>query len=182
MCHDLYNIYDVRPRKTYDYRGPYNTVRISDAFVRGYIEGDGSVGVYKSGATDRNLTISVVGTPEFMSRVAIAAPVHPRTTEIGRCQNLSELRWSGSKAFDLGNWAFMDDRLPRGKKARLFLEYLDEVYDNPPQWLRSRAQQDELVRYSLNGHSKAESCRLSGLGHSGYKILRNYEKGNYENR
>lgn len=174
MCKDLDLIYDVAPAKTYKYRGPSNHARMTSAFIRGYVDGDGSVGVYSAGNSPRLLTITFVGTKEFIDRVAPHLPEYSSIQEIVRAKNLWELRWYGAKAFDFGNWVYADTSLPSGKKSSIFYSYLDEVVTDPPGWLKSRPLHDEVIRLFLNGDSRAACGIKTGVGHNSYKIIRKY--------
>lgn len=182
MCIDLGAIYDVYPNKTYVYRGPFNQCRMSSSFIRGYIDGDGSIGVYQAGATPRLLTISFVGTKEFMGRVLEHLPPHSQLVEVVRAKNLWEARWYGSKAFDFGNWVYSDLNLPSSKKSSIFYNYLDSVIVDPPKWLSSRPVHDEVIRLFLNGISRSQCGVKTGVGHNSYKIISKYLERTDETR
>lgn len=171
MCEDLDIIYDVRARKTYNYRGPYNTARMSKAFIRGYLDGDGSIGRYAVGDSKDLLVVSFVGTPSFIDRVRLEVPIPPSVRTIPHAKSLVELRWNGAKAFDFCNWLYSDHHLPISSKYLKFSAYTDDAYHYPPNWLKHRPTNDEVIRLWKSGYSRAECGRLTSAGHSAYKII-----------
>lgn len=171
MCDDLERLYGVVTRKTYTYSGPSDE-RFTKEFIRGYIDGDGCIGRYRTGACDDYLVITMVGTPEFIARLNKTIPVKGSEYRVKNSKNLTELRWNGSRAFDFGNWLYSGHTLPHTSKYKIFTGYVDEVYSNPPSWLSNRAKNDYAIRLWKSGVSMVECGRVSGIGHNVYRVIR----------
>ncbi len=142
--------YHITARKSLIYEWP-NALHTTLAphFLRGYLEGDGGVGVYDSGTT-RYLLIQFVGTQAFTDVAKQTIPVAAQRTELVRAANCWELRWACSKAVQVGDWLFSDDNLYRGRKF--------ETYHNfKAQW---------LPRHLRYAPLKAEAKRLCAAGAS----------------
>lgn len=104
----------------YDY--PNISNKMNKSFIRGYFEGDGSIGIYKVGNTKKYLIISFVGKNEFCEKVSEISPVKPKI-RLHSCGTVWEARWSGKKAIDFGRWLYSETNLFEGKKYNIFKEY-----------------------------------------------------------
>lgn len=140
--------YHITARKSLIYEWPDALpVTLAPHFLRGYLEGDGGVGVYDSGTT-RYLLMQFVGTQAFTAVAERLIPVAARRTELVRAANCWELRWACSKAVLVGDWLFSDDTLYRGRKF--------ETYHNfKAQWLPKHLRYAPL---------RAEAKRLCEAG------------------
>ena len=98
---------------------------MSREFLRGYVEGDGSVGVYCKKAP--MLCINVVGTDSFISEARELFPV-PSLRTVLKARNCHELRWNGWKAEELASWLWSTPSLYEGRKLGIVRKYLAEVY------------------------------------------------------
>lgn len=124
--------FGIVPNKTLTLRFPdYIPSEHLSAFMRGYIDGDGCVGVYtqKRLHTDTvSLLISFVATPEFMLGCLPLLPV--RGGVRAKTPNLSEFRVYGKKAIPLGEWLWSDDNLPKHYKQGIYEHFMREHYPN----------------------------------------------------
>lgn len=115
--------YGIVPNKSLIYSFPESLPEQQHAaFLRGYIDGDGSVGIYsqpnKQGeGISTWLLVSFVGTPEFVNRCGEIMPVKGSIHRINRATNLSEFRVTGKKAVELGKWLWADKNLPVYKQS-----------------------------------------------------------------
>jgi len=97
----ILNEYNILPNKTLKYVIPNKINKTYfNYFLQGYIDGDGSVGVYDNGKGVKTLTISLVGTEEFITEVNKRIDVKGNIRKIKKCKNLFELRFYGVKAMD----------------------------------------------------------------------------------
>lgn len=118
--------YGIVPNKSLVYQFPESLpAQHHAAFLRGYIDGDGSVGIYAQPRKQKLcywLVISFVGTPEFVNRCAEIVPIKGNTRRIERASNLSEFRLTGGKAIELGRWLWADNSLP------IYKQYAFDVF------------------------------------------------------
>ena len=97
-------IYNIVERKTLVYEFPNKLSKIYyKYFIRGYIDGDGCCGIYNSGTCDY-LSISFVGTKNFIKDCYNKIPISGNICKIKRCKNLYDIRYNGRKAIKLGEW------------------------------------------------------------------------------
>lgn len=126
IIHDLI-AYNIIPRKTLTYTLPstipYNYL---NKFIEGYIEGDGTVGVYKNNRNYSLLTILVVGTKEFITELNDIVPVKGYITDI-KHSSIYELRWTGKKAVLFGNWVYSDPVYSDSPKYNKYLNYINTI-------------------------------------------------------
>jgi hypothetical protein len=137
----LFN-YNIVPNKSLIYELP--KLKNYRNFLRGYFEGDGSIGVYDNGRGYKNLVMSFVGTKEFIHEVVKILPNPPSSVrEIKRVENCWEIRYYGKKAIKFGEWLFSNENLYKSKKYHIFTNYknnfnpISEKYDK----LRAKAKE-----------------------------------------
>lgn len=94
--------------------------RYIKSFIRGYFEGDGSVGIYNNGGSEKYLKCSFVGTREFVKFVIDKIPRGFRLFKIKRCKNLVEIRYNGYYAYHFLKWLYSSPLLYRGRKYNIF--------------------------------------------------------------
>lgn len=87
-------------------------------FLRGYIEGDGSVAVYRIGRTN-SLCLSFVGTESFMVAAVEHLPIGGTPLRLRRAANCFELRWTGKKAALNGMCLWGRAGLYEGRKSEM---------------------------------------------------------------
>ena len=110
--------FGITPRKTNTLHFPSKfPEELLSGFVRGYLDGDGCVGVYKNGGSKDYLKIGLFGTPQFVLELNEKVPVTGRTC--GQ-KNGMQIWWNGRKAVSFGNWLFSDPTIYRSYKYDLF--------------------------------------------------------------
>lgn len=104
----------------------------TSSFIRGYIDGDGSIGVYKKGGSKRFLVLSVVGNECAMRDFAKLVPSNNST--ICQFRGVTETRWNGQNAFLAARWIYQSNELPETKKSRIWRDYEKGLKDEPTRW------------------------------------------------
>jgi hypothetical protein len=111
-------IFGVIPKKTLSYEFPTNLPsELASPFIRGYIDGDGCVGVYKNGGSARYLKLGLFGNKGFIETLNSKVPVKGKTSPQS---NGMQIWWNGSKAREFGRWVFADPTLFKSKKYSIF--------------------------------------------------------------
>jgi hypothetical protein len=101
------------------------------AFMRGYIDGDGCVGIYSQPGVHMirtSLLISFVGTPTFVNQVNTLLPVSGNVNTLRQAKNLVEFRVYGRKAVELGKWLWRSPHLPQYYKQEIFDVFMRDYY------------------------------------------------------
>ena len=96
------------------------------SFLRGYFEGDGSVGMYRCGSLDNYLIVSFVGTSQFMSFVKNNIPDGFKNKKIKRCKNLEEVRYTGKYAYGFLKWLYQNKTLYKSYKYDIFQDWISQ--------------------------------------------------------
>ncbi len=118
---DLYK-YNITERKTYIYEYSNNIIDIK-SFLRGYFEGDGSIGVYNNSSGKKYLISSFVGTKKFIDKMSELLPLK-YSSKRNIHNDLYELRYNGNKAIIFMNWLYEDELLYKSYKYKIFQNYL----------------------------------------------------------
>ncbi len=121
IINDLYN-YGIKPKKTYTYELNDNIIDIK-SFLRGYFEGDGSVGVYNNGTNKKYLISSFVGTKKFIEKIILLIPIKYSSVK-NIINNLYEIRYNGNNAINFMNQLYSDEKLYKSYKYDIFNNYL----------------------------------------------------------
>jgi len=140
---DDLKLYNIVPRKTLNYTLPKTIpYALLNKFIEGYIEGDGTVGVYRNNRQYQLLTILVVGTKEFIYELNKVVPVSGYITKIER-SSIYELRWTGRKAVSIGNWIYASPVHEDSPKYKKFLGYINTITPDYAKYdiKKSKAQQ-----------------------------------------
>lgn len=116
--------YNIVPNKTLIYKLPKLKTTELKYFLQGYIDGDGSIGIYDNGSGTKVLTISFVGTENFIKSVYEQIPIKGNIRHIKKCKNLYELRFYGKKAVDFGYFVY-DDICFSNYKIDTFNEFIN---------------------------------------------------------
>jgi hypothetical protein len=115
--------FNIVPRKSLIYEFPEQFVHndLLDYFMRGYIDGDGSVGYYHTGTTNV-LCLSFVGTEKFILRFHEITDHAFRPRKIKSATNLYEARYYGERAIKFGRWLWGRSGVPSYYKEEKFRE------------------------------------------------------------
>lgn len=161
MVSDLANRFLIMPNKTLTLRWPVLKGLEAAYFLRGYIDGDGCVNKYPNGRNGADmLSISFVGTKEFISGARDTVHSKGRVQVIQRCENLVDLRWSGRFALDAGNWIYQSEQtIPITPKAQRFLDYKNQIALNQPEWLKVQIKRAEARKMFMAGVQIAKIAR-----------------------
>ncbi|GAA0801965.1 hypothetical protein Sya03_05980 [Spirilliplanes yamanashiensis] len=136
MVRDLEDRYGIVPRKTVSYRWPDLPAASRRPFLRGYVDGDGCVGIYPTPQGNPMLHLSLVGTPDFIDGAMGTIPAAGRRRRIERCVALAEARYNGRHAWAAATWLYADEHLFRGRKWQVFRRYAALLANDPPRWHR----------------------------------------------
>lgn len=114
---DLGN-YGIIDNKSLTYSLP-DLQRMTWEFIRGYIDGDGTVGVYSNGTHRKYLRISWVGTPKFIAQCADWIPIQGRRYSRG---SVEEIVFFGKKAIEIGKLIYKDHSCFKSRKYITYIE------------------------------------------------------------
>jgi hypothetical protein len=129
IVNDL-KLYNVVPNKTLSYEYPSNLPDdMIPFFIEGYIEGDGTIGIYKYNDNIQRLTALVVGTKSFIETINTKCVVSGRVRKIPN-QKIYELRWTGKKAIKICNWIYANPIFKESKKYKKYIEYIETIHNN----------------------------------------------------
>lgn len=131
------------------------------SFLRGYIEGDGSVGVYDNGSGYEYVVVSFVGTKNFIETCEEWLPIkYSGKRHIKRSNNLYELRWYGKNAIEFGNWVFSSKNLFISEKIRIFEEFKKT---NNAKYVFYDEKKIEVKKLLTEGKKVSEIVKLTGI-------------------
>jgi hypothetical protein len=117
--------FNIIQNKTFTYTLPAIIPLSSLAsFLDGYIEGDGTVGIYTNNTGIHTLTILVVGTESFLTSINNVVPVKGRLRKIPN-ENIYEIRWNGKKAIAFGKWLYSQPVFHDSPKLHKFNTYIN---------------------------------------------------------
>lgn len=150
MVEDLKN-YNVIPKKSLIYSLPdlINKNNIN-SYIRGYFEGDGSIGVYNNGNSEKYLIISLVGTKEFIDELSKIIPYKYSSIRKLKANNCYEIRWNGSLGIEFGRWLFSDKNLYKSKKCRIFEEYLENCENRFLKYKDKKIEVEKLLKTGMS--------------------------------
>ena len=118
---------NVTPRKTYDFMFPDYILKDENKlryFLIGYIDGDGSIGVYKN-----MLCISFVGTLQMTNQLRNLPVFKKARFRRVSSGSVIECRFNGVKAIEFGSWLYKDITVYKSYKYEKFIQYLDNRYE-----------------------------------------------------
>lgn len=131
VCTALAN-YGIVNGKTKTFTLPDIPTEFMSSFIRGYIDGDGSIGVYHVGKSKNFLILSVVGNDWLVRDFAQLVPSN--NFVISQKRGVSEVRWNGQNAYLASHWVYQSSELPETKKSRIWREYERGLKDEPTRW------------------------------------------------
>jgi len=102
--------FNVTPKKSLTYSYPNNLPKeLFPYFIRGYFDGDGSLGYYKTN-TSKIFIMSMVGTKDFINSCAKLFPISSKVRDL-RKENSWEIRWYGKKALQVYKFIYENTQL-----------------------------------------------------------------------
>lgn len=128
-----YEQYGIVENKTLELELPdFESETDFRCFVRGYLDGDGCVGVYENGHSTDYPRMSVYGNEGFIEPLNKTVPVEGKTAPQKKGKQVC---WNGRKARSFGRWLFQDEDLINTAKSDLFWNKLDTwecMFDEDP--------------------------------------------------
>ena len=159
---DIFSDYNIIRKKSLIYQFPkLNEENEIKDFIRGYIDGDGSVGVYDNGKGYKYLVISFVGTEDFIKCVGNKISIKSSSIrKLSLAENCYEIRWYGKKAIEFGNWVFSNKNLFNSKKNMLFEIYIIRY---SPNFLKYESKKIEVKELVNSGEKVSEIVKITGI-------------------
>jgi hypothetical protein len=134
MVYDLKNIYNINERKTKDLKFNIQIFEQNEeyfkSFLRGYIDGDGCVGVYDNGKGTKTLNIGFVGNNEYIEE--IEKHIKIKCSSKSKLKNVYQIVWYGENAVRFGSWLYSNNSLYSNYKKENFFNYING--NNIPNW------------------------------------------------
>ena len=122
----------IKPAKTFSQQFVPVGEEFHRSFIRGCVDGDGSIGVYSVGASHKYLIMSLTGTPELVGEVGTIVPA--TSHRLRNLRGCREVRWNGQNAFQAARWVFQSSTLPETKKSTIWRNYEREIHHDKPRW------------------------------------------------
>lgn len=162
---DLHQRFGIVPAKSLTLTWPDRlTAESALSFIRGYIDGDGTVGAYRTTHVSQHLRLSYVGTPEFVKRSLEAlSSVASGRFYILRKNGMGVASFSGQQAHRLAGALFEDRSLPCSPKVRRWHEWLTTVEGAPPRWMISEHRREALRGQLARGQGMMSACANVGI-------------------
>lgn len=129
-------------------------------FVRGYIDGDGSIGVYDNGNGYEYLVTSFVGTENFIKNIGKLIPIKYSSVRKLLGNNCFEIRWYGKKSVKFCNWVYGNKYLYDSVKKNIFLNYLET---HNPDYLKYELKKNDVKLLLNNSKKISEIVKITGI-------------------
>jgi len=129
--HDDLNTLGCIPNKTKVITFPNISENLIPHFIRGYFDGDGSVGIYKNASNNNYYTLRssfCTGSEQFMVQLANKLPCHTKTIQKRKDSNLWVLVFSVKDSIRLYNYMYKDATVWLHRKRDKFEKYIKERY------------------------------------------------------
>lgn len=129
ICEKL-SEFGIIPRKSLIYKYPTETLpnNLFLSFIRGYIDGDGSVSVCDNGRGSKYLQISYVGTRDFVEQSSQYFDIKPGISKIKAAKNCYCVYFTGKKAYEIGKQIYsLNAELYTGQKYKAFKKYSSNI-------------------------------------------------------
>jgi hypothetical protein len=127
MVKDLSN-HGIKERKSLTIKFPdIPKLEYLKSYIIGYVDGDGSIGVYDNGKGSKYISISFVGNKEFMDKCVSCIPFRP--SSYNKIDNVYEARWTGEKAVIFGDWLYSSPPRYKHTKYKIFYNYINKYTD-----------------------------------------------------
>lgn len=112
--------YNIVRNKTLIYTFPFIPEEYLCSFLAGYIEGDGCITISHNKDNVEYLSVSFVGTKEFIESCNEVLPIRG-TIRKHNLSSVYEMRWYGKKAVSFCEWLFQYPKLYHGTKYNNYL-------------------------------------------------------------
>lgn len=167
----------ITNEKTYSLVFPsFLDKKLFTSFFRGYIDGDGSCGIYDNGKGYRYLCISFVGTKKFINKSKKLIPVSGlRTRKIHKCKNLYEIRANGKTAIKLAKWVWSEQELPGSYKEKIWRNYFQS---HQPNFLKYEKLKSDALERLNNGESVIKIAKDFNIAFQTIYKWKKYAKNN----
>lgn len=130
MVSDLKS-YGIVPKKTFSLDLPeFENEEYFKSYLRGYIDGDGCVGIYTNKKNSTYLCINFVGNEKFINSCVDKIPFN-FSSKVKK-GNVYELRYNGEQAVLFGNWLYSNNKLFKYYKYNNFKSYM--AMNHEPKW------------------------------------------------
>lgn len=161
------NDFGLFHRKTFNFDYPIELSKCMDKyFLRGYIDGDGCVGVYKVGGTKNLLVISIICDENFSKSLFNKFPINPKIA-LHSCKTMWDCRWNGENAVQIGRWLYENNEIIESRKMKIFSAY-EKSYISKLDNRNVKIQ--KLLCYLEQGYSMEKSTKMLGVAfQTGYK-------------
>jgi hypothetical protein len=152
--------YNIISNKTNTYEFPDIPPEYLKFYLEGYIEGDGTVGIYDNGKGYKYLTILVVGTEEFVTTLNTKVPIKGNVTKVSS-SSIYQLKWTGRKALTLGEWLY---ETPSYDDSVKYLKYYNYVAEGDiPDFNKYDRIRSEIQSFLDTGHSVMDASMIVGV-------------------
>ena len=140
--------YNIIRNKTYSYTLPKIPDKYLNAFLAGYIEGDGCITISNNGLNCNYLCASFVGTKNFIFECKDKIPIDGSV----RKHNLSsvyEIRWNGEKAIEFCDWLYSYDNLYHSYKYENYIKAKEDFKNTRKE--RYKVIKNKILDDFING-------------------------------
>lgn len=128
MYQDLINLGCV-PEKSMIIRIPAIPLNLMSHFIRGYFDGDGTVGVYKNSNKWNTYTLRsgfCSGSQEFLEAISLFIPTNNKTVKKTKNRNLYSINLSVNDSISLYQYMYTDATIWLPRKREKFENFLQE--------------------------------------------------------
>ncbi len=147
------------------------------SFIRGYFEGDGSVGSYKNKNKTRLLIASIFGTQSFIESCYNKIPIKGIVGKTNKSGS-NEIRWNGKNAIMFLEWLYDNKELYFGRKYEILMKHIFE-HQNKDRYLKYRQQKKESLIMIDKGISPIIISKIFKIP---FQTIYKWRKDNYEKR
>lgn len=128
MYQDLINLGCI-PEKSMIIRIPAIPLNLMPHFIRGYFDGDGTVGVYKNSNKWNTYTLRsgfCSGSQEFLEAISLFIPTNNKTVKKTKNRNLYSINLSVNDSISLYQYMYTDATIWLPRKREKFESFLQE--------------------------------------------------------
>jgi hypothetical protein len=153
--------YNIVNKKSLIYEFPIlNNVNEVRDFIRGYVDGDGSVGIYNNGSGHKYIVVSFVGTKNFIVSASKKIPIKSSSIRKLVGENCYEIRWYGKKAIKFCEWVYSNNSLYEGYKQNKFMDYLKT---HTPNFLKYEIKKEEVKKLLNDNIKVSEIVKITDI-------------------